>query len=131
MGDKQREITDPKRGEDMAKLQTKDSGLVRDIQKVFLDDKDFLRSLVHENIQQILEAEFGEYLQALPYERTKSLRGYRRSLQTSVGEIELSVVRDRGGNFSQYLFSRYQRQEQALVLSLVAGRDVATWGIDA
>ncbi len=42
----------------MAKNKSKDTGLVREIQKVLLDDADFLRILVQENLQKILETEF-------------------------------------------------------------------------
>ena len=108
----------------MAKAQAKYNGLVKEIQKVLLDDADFLRHLVQENLQKILEAEFENYLQASPYERTENRRGYRngsyrRTLRTRVGTIELDVVRDREGNFKTELFRRYQRNEQALVLSMV------------
>ena len=108
----------------MAKAQAKYNGLVKEIQKVLLDDADFLRHLVQENLQKILEAEFENYLQASPYERTENRRGYRngsyrRTLKTRVGTIELDVVRDREGHFKTELFRRYQRNEQALVLSMV------------
>ncbi len=108
----------------MAKTLNKDTGLVKEIQKVLLDDKDFLRVLVQENLQKILIAEFDNYVQALPYERTAKRRGYRngsyaRTLKTRVGAIELDVIRDREGNFHTELFRRYQRHEQAFVLSLI------------
>ncbi|HGY55127.1 MAG TPA: hypothetical protein ENK44_05475 [Caldithrix abyssi] len=66
----------------MAKDKSKDIGLVKEIQKVLLDDSDFLRSLVQDNLQKLLEAEFEHYLQAKPYERTESRRGYRNGRVT-------------------------------------------------
>jgi len=108
----------------MAKDKSKDIGLVKEIQKVLLDDADFLRILVQDNLQKIIETEFAHYIQAAPYERTESRKAYRngrytRKLKTRVGSIELEVIRDREGNFSTELFKRYQRNEQAFVLSLV------------
>ena len=108
----------------MAKDRGKDTGLVKEIQKVLLDDPDFLRLMVQKNLQKILESEFENYLQAKPYERTAHRKGYRngsypRKLKTRVGTIELDVVRDREGNFSTELFRRYQRNEQAFVLSMI------------
>jgi transposase-like protein len=108
----------------MASKMSKDTGLVKEIQKVLLDDADFLRILVQENLQKILETEFLNYIQAAPYERTEKRMGYRngsytRKLKTRVGTIELDVVRDREGNFSTELFRRYQRNEQAFVLSMI------------
>jgi len=108
----------------MAKGKSKDIGLVKEIQKVLLDDSDFLRDLVQVNLQKILETEFMNYIQAFPYERTEDRKGYRngsytRKLKTRVGVIELNVIRDREGNFSTELFRRYQRNEQAFVLSLI------------
>lgn len=108
----------------MAKDKSKDIGLIKEIQKVLLDDSDFLRTLVQDNLQKLLEAEFEHYLQAKPYERTESRRGYRngsysRKIKTRVGTIELDVIRDREGNFSTELFRRYSRSEQSFLLSLV------------
>ena len=92
--------------------------------KVLLDDSDFLRNLVQENLQKILAAEFEDKIKAQPYERTDRRLGYRngsytRKLKTRIGTLELDVIRDRDGIFSTELFRRYQRSEQAFVLSLV------------
>lgn len=87
------------------------------------DQKDFLKPLVQEVIQQVLEAEMQEAVEAERYERTggrKSYRSgyYRRGLITRVGRLELRVPQDREGRFSTELFGRYQRSEQALVAAL-------------
>ena len=108
----------------MANVKTKAMGLVKEIQKVLLNDADFLRVLVQENLQKILIAEFEDKIQAAPYERTEARLGYRngsysRKIKTRVGTIELDVIRDRDGIFSTELFKRYQRSEQAFVLSMV------------
>jgi putative transposase len=89
-----------------------------------LDDSDFLRVLVQENLQQVIASEFENFLQVEPYERSQQRQGYRngsytRKIKTRVGTIELEVFRDREGCFSTELFRRYQRNEQAFVLSLV------------
>jgi len=98
----------------MAKVKTQDTGLVQGIQKALLDDSDFLKVLVQENLQQVIEKEFEGFLQAHPYERTEARQGYRngsyrRKLKTRVGTIEIEVLRDREGRFSTELFRRYQR----------------------
>lgn len=108
----------------MANVKTKDMGLVKEIQKVLLDDDDFLRALVQENLQKIITTEFENYIQADRYERTEDRQGYRngtysRKIKTRVGTIELDVIRDREGHFSTELFRRYQRSEQAFVLSMI------------
>lgn len=108
----------------MATVKTKDMGIVKEIQKVLLDDSDFLRVLVQENLQQILKNEFDDFIQVQPYERNEKRRGYRngmysRKIKTRVGTIELDVIRDRDGVFSTELFRRYQRNEQAFVLSMI------------
>jgi putative transposase len=93
-------------------------------QEVLLDDPSFLREIVERVVQQILEAEMSEHIGAAPYERTDKRTGQRngykpRTLRTRVGTLKLLVPQDREGTFSTRLFSRYQRNEKALVLALM------------
>jgi putative transposase len=94
------------------------------VQEVLLDDPDFLREIVERVVQQVLEAEMTEHIGASPYERTENRTGQRngykpRTLRTRVGTLNLLVPQDREGTFSTRLFSRYQRNEKALVLALM------------
>jgi putative transposase len=94
------------------------------VQEVLLDDPSFLREIVERVVQQILEAEMTEHLGAAPYERVEGRTGQRndykpRALRTRVGTLNLLVPQDREGTFSTRLFSRYQRNEKALVLALM------------
>jgi len=84
---------------------------------------DVVRELFREVLQDVLEAEMTETLQAKPGERTAERQGlrsgyYSRTLITSVGKLELRVPQDRQGRFSTQLFERYQRSEKALVSAL-------------
>jgi transposase-like protein len=93
-------------------------------QEVLLDDPEFLREIVERVFQQLLEAEMTEHVSAAPYERTEKRAGQRngykkRTLRTRVGTLNLLVPQDREGTFSTRLFSRYQRNEKALVLALM------------
>lgn len=93
-------------------------------QAALVDDPDFLREIVERTLQTILEDEMSAHLGAERYERSEGRRGYRngakpRTLTTRVGTLELAVPQDRDGTFSTELFARYQRTEQALVLSLM------------
>ena len=101
----------------------KDTSLVKEFQKVLIDDKDFLKNLLAESLQSILQDEFNRFIKAGHYERSENRQSYRngsytRSIKTRVGRIELEVCRDRDGLFQTELFRRYQRSEQALVLSM-------------
>src|SRR5512146_1063958 len=92
--------------------------------KLVQEDKDLLKELVREAVQQILEVEMTEALGAGKSERTAGRRGYRsgyyeRSLITRVGKMELRVPQDREGHFSTELFERYSRVEKAFVGALV------------
>lgn len=94
------------------------------VQAVLLDDPAFLRGLVERTLQVLLDEEMTTHLGAERYERTGERRGYRngskpRTLVTRVGTLELQVPQDRDGTFSTELFGRYQRAEQALVVSLM------------
>jgi putative transposase len=94
-----------------------------DWKAVMEGQEDFLKPLVQEVVQQVLEAEMQEAVVAERYERTggrKSYRSgyYRRGLITRVGRLELRVPQDRNGRFSTEMFARYQRSEQALVAAL-------------
>jgi len=80
--------------------------------------------LVEQVLNQVLEAEVTETLQAKPYERTEERQGYRngfkpRTMTTRVGRLVLSVPQVWEGKFSPELFARFQRSEQALILALM------------
>lgn len=86
-------------------------------------DPDFMKGLVREVLQQVLEAEMEETLGAGKSERVEGRQGYRsgyysRRLVTRVGNIELRVPQDRQGQFRTEVFERYQRSEKALVGAL-------------
>ncbi|MBC7324972.1 MAG: transposase, partial [Moorella sp. (in: Bacteria)] len=93
------------------------------LQQLFSRD-DGLARLVEQVLNQILEAQVTEQLKARPYERTEHRQGYRnghreKPLTTRVGRLVLEVPRVRSGEFSTEMFERYQRSEQALVLTLM------------
>jgi putative transposase len=84
---------------------------------------DFLRPLVQKIVQEVLESEMEDLLQASKHERSAGRTGYRsgyypRGLVTRVGKIELQVPQDRQGRFSTQVFERYQRSEKAFVTAL-------------
>lgn len=83
-----------------------------------------LAKLVEAVLNQILQAQVTEHLQAAPYQRTDERQGYRngyreREMKTRLGTLELQIPRVRNGNFSTDMFSRYQRSEQALLVALM------------
>jgi putative transposase len=93
------------------------------VKEMLLQDRDFLRPLVQDIIQQVLEAEMDETIGAEKGERTVARVGYRsgyysRTLVTRVGKLELRVPQDRHGRFRTDVFERYQRSEKALVAAL-------------
>lgn len=99
---------------------TVDESIVRDL----FSGGDGLQKLVEKVLNEVLESQVAEHLQASRHERTEARRGYRngyrvRPLKTRVGHLNLLVPRVREGHFSTKLFARYQRSEQALVLALM------------
>lgn len=92
------------------------------LQRLFQNDG--LKPLVEQVLNQVLQAQVTDHLQATPHERTEERQGYRngsreRCLTTRIGALTLSVPRLRQGNFTTDLFERYQRSEQALLLTMV------------
>lgn len=96
------------------------------LHRLFLsDNKDSgVAALLESVLNQILQAQATEQLEAEPYEHTEERKGYRNGiyphkLTTRVGTLTLRIPRFRNGKFSTELFARYQRSEQALVLALM------------
>lgn len=92
--------------------------------KGLLTSDDGLRVLVEEVVNQVLDAQMSEHLQAGHYERSAERKGYRngfrvRQMYARVGQMTVRVPQSRDGQFSTELFSRYQRSEQALVLGMM------------
>jgi putative transposase len=94
-----------------------------DLKAVLTEQEDFLRGLIQQVLQEVLEAEMEEALSAEKGQRTPNRLGYRsgyysRTLITRVGKLELRVPQDRQGRFRTEVFERYQRSEKALVGAL-------------
>jgi putative transposase len=93
------------------------------VETLVTGDRDLMKGLLREALQEVLEGEMTEFLGAGTGERSDSRTGYRagyysRGLVTRIGKLELRVPRDRNGEFSTALFERYQRSEKALVAAL-------------
>ena len=102
---------------------TKRTVLSETVKELVTGDRDLMKALMKEALQEVLEAEMSQLLGAGPSERTEERKGYRsgyyaRNLVTRIGKLELRVPRDRNGEFSTALFERYARSEKALVAAL-------------
>jgi len=83
-----------------------------------------IAALLETVLNQVLKAQSTEQLGVEKYERNEERSAvrngfYERGLTTRVGKLTLNVPRHRDGSFSTELFTRYQRSEQALLLSLM------------
>lgn len=95
-----------------------------DIFKGLMEEKSGLKDLVEGVLNQVLEAQMTEYLNAEPYERTPERKEYRngyriRQFSTRVGHLTLRIPQTRSGHFRTDIFERYQRSEQALVSTMM------------
>ena len=93
------------------------------LEQALIDSPDYLRQMITVMIQEVLEEEITAHLGAAKHERSEERVGQRngykpRMLTTRVGKLTLAVPQARDGSFSTELFSRYQRSEKALVLTL-------------
>jgi putative transposase len=100
-----------------------DSAHKTDWKALMANQEDYLKPLIREVLQQILESEMEEAVGAEKSERSPHRLGYRsgyygRTLVTRVGKLELRVPQDRQGRFRTEIFERYQRSEKALVAAL-------------
>ncbi|PYF01356.1 IS256 family transposase [Ureibacillus chungkukjangi] len=75
-------------------------------------------------LNEFMEKERDEYLNAAAYERSSDRIDYRngyyeREIVMSVGKLTLKVPRTRNGEFSTSVFEKYARHDQALILSMI------------
>lgn len=99
---------------------TVDSELIQDL----FSEENALKSLLEDVLNQILEAQQTDQIRADRYERSDDRRGHRngtrtRTMNSRAGQLELEVPQTRHGNIDTDMFKRYQRSEQALLLSLM------------
>jgi putative transposase len=83
-----------------------------------------VRSAIVLVLNEYMERERDDYLQAASYERSTNRLDYRngyyeRDFTMSVGKIKLKVPRTRNGDFSPSVFEKYSRCDQAFVLSML------------
>ena len=89
-----------------------------DLKRLLAEDRDLLKIIVEQTLQQVLEAEMDEALQASKGERTAGRLGYRaghynRMLVTRVGHIELRVPQDRQGRFRTEVFEALSAKRES------------------
>ncbi|AZU60193.1 IS256 family transposase [Neobacillus mesonae] len=75
-------------------------------------------------LNEFMEKERDDYLQVAAYERSTERWDYRngyyeRELILGIGKLKLKVPRTRNGEFSTSVFEKYERCDQALVLSML------------
>ncbi|MFD0048600.1 transposase [Actinomycetes bacterium NPDC127524] len=75
-------------------------------------------------LNEFMEKERDDYLQAGAYERTVERRDqrngyYKRELLFGIGKLKLKVPRTRNGEFSPTVFEKYARCDQALVIAML------------
>jgi transposase-like protein len=92
---------------------------------LFAESKDdAFAKLMEALLNQVLKAESAEQLGAENYERSDGRKDYRngsrpRNLTTRIGKLELEVPRHRNVPFKTILFENYQRNEQALIATMM------------
>ncbi len=89
-----------------------------------LDIKELVKNTVRDVINQLLEEEADELVNAGRYERTAGREAYRsghckRKLVTSAGEVELDVPKLRGATFQTAVIERYRRRETSVEEAII------------
>ena len=85
---------------------------------------DIARNILTKVFNELMEKERDEYLENKAYQRDPNRNTYRngyyeRDYTTKIGSITLRVPRTRDGKFSTELFERYQRNEKALISTML------------
>jgi len=104
--------------------QKKGTTVSDNLQTTLLDERNFLTGIVHGCLQELIKTEFDRFINAQPHERSPERRGvrngsYTRTLKTRIGTMDLTIYRDRQGEFQTEFFHRYQRSEQAFMASML------------
>ena len=89
-----------------------------------LNQPDGLSQLIEGVLNEVLQAQMKQHLNAERYEHSDERTGVRngnriRKIHTRVGTLKLQVPQTRDGSFCTDIFKRYQRNEQALVLAMM------------
>jgi len=85
---------------------------------------DLSKTILTTVFNQLMEEQRTQYIQAEAYERSDERASqrngyYERAWTTRIGTLNLSVPRTRDGKFSPNVFDRYQRNEKALLTSML------------
>lgn len=88
------------------------------------DLSDVLKSTIVIMMNQFMEKERDDYIQASSHERNENRQDYRngyyeRELLLKIGRVTLRVPRTRNGGFDTEAFEKYQRSERALLMSML------------
>ena len=89
-----------------------------------VDSKELVKNTVRDVINELLEQEADELVNAECYERTADREAYRsghykRRLVTSAGEMELDVPRLRSATFQTAVIERYRRRETSVEEAII------------
>lgn len=87
------------------------------------DLNDFVKSSLVIILNEYMERERDSYMDNKRYERSENRHDYRngyyeRDYVLNIGRVRLKVPRTRSGGFSTEVFEKYQRCDQALLLSM-------------
>ena len=84
------------------------------------DIDEFFRSSLETAMNDLLQAELSAFLEYEPYDKVGYNSGnsrngtYSRKFETKYGTVQLSITRDRNGNFSPALIPAYGRRDDHL-----------------
>lgn len=97
-----------------------------EIQNLIIEsvDNKISKSVLTKVFNEIMEKERDEYLENTAYQRDPNRSTYRngyyeRDYTTKIGTLTLSVPRTRDGKFRADVFERYQRNEKALLTTML------------
>ena len=112
-------LSETKKRKDAHMTHKKGTTVQDQLQTTLLNEQNLLAGIIHGCLQELIKSEFDRFINAQPHERIPERRGvrngsYTRTLKTRIGTLDLTIYRDRQGEFRTEFFSVIKEEGRPL-----------------